>query len=326
MVLRHVRARFARGDDLTPNTTALTLDAAGDVAAAILRSSVDEVREVACFAGNQVFRLRRGERVVFLKCADRLDLEREVAVIEAVRERGVPVPAVEAFDPAGDVAGTPCVVLRDVGGEPLDGDAPEFGGAGAHLRAVHDVMLDGFGSVTVGPGLRGEDATWSDTVERRTAGLAPIVTAGLVPADLATRAGAALDDHRERFDSVESARLLHGDFHPRHVYAVDGHITGIIDWGDATAGDPVFDLGRLVRAGIRDRSVEGGFQLVEIVLDGYGDAPWLRGDLAAKLLLYGVVFSLWSMHGEFESGAPWPPWWPIQCEALALVLAALDRC
>ncbi len=210
-----------------------------------------------------MFRLQRGERVAFLKCADRLDLEREVAVIEMVRERGVPVAAVEAFDPIGDVAGTPCVVLRDVGGEPLDGDAPAFRGAGAHLRAVHDVVIDGFGSVTVGPGLRGEDATWSQTVRAACAGLAPIVAAGLVPAELAARAGAALDDHRELFDSVESARLLHGDFHPRHVYAVDGHITGIIDWGDATAGDPVFDLGRLVRAGMRDQSVETGFELLD---------------------------------------------------------------
>jgi aminoglycoside phosphotransferase (APT) family kinase protein len=295
-------------------------------AATILGSNIDEVREVACFAGNQVFRLQRGDRVAFLKYADRLDLEREVAVIEAVRERGVPVAAVEAFDPAGDVTGTPCVVLGDVGGEPLAGAAPEFCDAGAHLRAVHDVALDGFGAVAAGPALHGGDATWFQTMQGRAAGVAPIVAAGLVPRDLAARATGALDDHREVFDSVESARLLHGDFHPRHVYAVDGHITGIIDWGDATAGDPVFDLGRLVRAGIRDQSVEAGFHVVEIVLDSYGDAPWLRSDLAAKLLLYGVVFTLWSMHGEFQSGAPWPPWWPIQCEALALLLAALDRC
>jgi thiamine kinase-like enzyme len=147
-----------------------------------------------------------------------------------------------------------------------------------------------------------------------------------MPAELAARAGRALDDHRELFDSVEPARLLHGDFHPRHVYAVDGRITGIIDWGDATAGDPVFDLGRLVRAGVRDHRVEAGFELLDIVLDSYGDSPWLDGDLAPKLLLYGVVFTAWSMHGEFESGAPWPPWWPIQCEAIALLLAALDRC
>lgn len=89
MVLRHLRAGFVHGAELTPNTTALSLDAARTVAATILQSSIDEMREVPCFAGNQVFRLQRGERVAFLKCADRLDLEREVAVIEMVRERRV---------------------------------------------------------------------------------------------------------------------------------------------------------------------------------------------------------------------------------------------
>jgi small-conductance mechanosensitive channel len=55
VVVRYVRARFVRGAELRPNTVALTVDAARTVAATILRSSIDEVREVACFAGNQVF-------------------------------------------------------------------------------------------------------------------------------------------------------------------------------------------------------------------------------------------------------------------------------
>ena len=204
---------------------------------------------------------------------------------------------------------------------------PSSANTGAHLRAVHDVVLDGFGSVTVGPALRGEETRHG---RKRSSGVPWAWLRSSLPDSCLRswppRTGAVLDGHRDRFDSVESARLLHGDFHPRHVYGVGGHITGVIDWGDATAGDPVFDLGTARAAGIRDQSVEAGFELLGCVLDGYGDAPWLHGDVATKLLLYGVVFSVWSMHGEFQSGAPWPPWWPMQCEALSLLLAALERC
>lgn len=35
---------------------------------------------------------------------------------------------------------------------------------------------------------------------------------------------------------------LHGDLHPRHVLTVDGRISGIIDFGDLTSGDPATDL------------------------------------------------------------------------------------
>ena len=35
---------------------------------------------------------------------------------------------------------------------------------------------------------------------------------------------------------------LHGDLHPRHVLTVDGQISGVIDFGDLTSGDPATDL------------------------------------------------------------------------------------
>jgi aminoglycoside phosphotransferase (APT) family kinase protein len=39
-----------------------------------------------------------------------------------------------------------------------------------------------------------------------------------------------------------AATWLHGDLHPRNVLVEDGAITGIIDWGDMTAGDVATDL------------------------------------------------------------------------------------
>jgi aminoglycoside phosphotransferase (APT) family kinase protein len=39
-----------------------------------------------------------------------------------------------------------------------------------------------------------------------------------------------------------SPTWLHGDLHPRNVLVEAGRITGIIDWGDITSGDPATDL------------------------------------------------------------------------------------
>jgi aminoglycoside phosphotransferase (APT) family kinase protein len=41
---------------------------------------------------------------------------------------------------------------------------------------------------------------------------------------------------------AESSKWLHGDLHARNVLVENGAITGIIDWGDITAGDEATDL------------------------------------------------------------------------------------
>ena len=40
----------------------------------------------------------------------------------------------------------------------------------------------------------------------------------------------------------DDAKWLHGDLHPRNVLVENGTISGIIDWGDLTAGDVATDL------------------------------------------------------------------------------------
>jgi aminoglycoside phosphotransferase (APT) family kinase protein len=38
------------------------------------------------------------------------------------------------------------------------------------------------------------------------------------------------------------ARWLHGDLHPHNLLAKDGRLTGVVDFGDITSGDPATDL------------------------------------------------------------------------------------
>jgi aminoglycoside phosphotransferase (APT) family kinase protein len=308
-----------------PITRKLSVDEACSLAGRLIGFPVTDAAELPAFAGNQVFRVRRDALTAFLKLADGPDLRREVAVLQVLGPLGVPVPLIEAADPSGDLAGVACVLLREVSGEPADCASPGFTQAGQALRHVHGVMLDGYGTLTASSeGLRGEDRSWADAIARRTDDLGQIAESGLVDARLLDQAAAAIGDRRNLLAGAEGGHLLHGDFNPRHVFSSNGRMTGIIDWGDAICGDPVYDLGRVLHSAILERDDVGyGLATVNRLLDTYGDAPWLQGDLAEPLLVYAVVFILWSMRGELAGGAPWPPWWPAQAAALSAILDAL---
>jgi hypothetical protein len=60
-------------------------------------------------------------------------------------------------------------------------------------------------------------------------------------------------------------RLVHADLHGDHVFVRDGHLAGIIDWGDALCGDPYYDLPSLFPG-----TFGGSKPLLRAFLDAYG--------------------------------------------------------
>jgi len=79
--------------------------------------------------------------------------------------------------------------------------------------------------------------------------------AGTFAANLALLAGQVGQDHVERdtalrvWDAALAApgydgrpAWLHGDLHPANILIDDGQVSGVIDFGDITAGDPASDL------------------------------------------------------------------------------------
>lgn len=292
----------------------------------MLSSRFVHLCRVPSFAMNQVFHVVADHGELFLKVAPEEDLRREAAVLALLARRGVPVPEIAAEDLTGEHVGAPCLLLRRVRGRRLRGDERAFGAAGSLLRRVHDLDLPGFGSVREQDGrLSGEDSTWSATLRRRCGDLSPMVDASLLPAELAERAVAAVESHEPLVAHLTTGCLLHGDFHPRHLYAEHGQIAGIIDWGDATVGDSLYDVGRLFYAGLVAGDAARGYGLVRALLSSYGPVPERLRKHPELLAVYAVVFGLWSMSGEFEGGAPWPPWWPRACTALSKAVNELER-
>jgi aminoglycoside phosphotransferase (APT) family kinase protein len=81
---------------------------------------------------------------------------------------------------------------------------------------------------------------------------------------------------------------LHGDLHPHNMLAVEGRLSGVIDFGDITAGDPATDLSV---AWIMFPAAER-----EIFMDAYGqvdDGTWARAkgwalSLATAYMAHGA--------------------------------------
>lgn len=293
------------------------------VADGLLGRSASDAVPVPCSAGNQAFVLRVGEDRVVMKTAGPEAVRAEAAVLALLAGWDGPVPAVVAADPDGAVAGRPVLVTRFVAGEPLGGPAPELAEVGALLRRVHEVELDGFGPVVAAPeGLRGTMPSWSSALAQRVDRLDEVVAAGHLPRGLADRALAAV--HGLAADATADGggrgRLLHGDLHPRHVFAAGGRVTAVIDWGDATAGDPAYEMGRLLHSGVVGADLARGRAQLDALAEGYGPlpGPWER------IVGGAVAFVTWAMAGELDGGSPWPPWWGLQVAALTELLDELE--
>jgi aminoglycoside phosphotransferase (APT) family kinase protein len=285
------------------------------------------VERVPSFAGNRVFRATAPSGVTYFKFGARQDIAREHAAIRAALGAGVPVPRVVALDVEDALSPHPLIVLEQVNGRPCDGSEPTFqAGISDVMARLHAVTFEGYGTATVistadGATLRGESDTWPEALHIRAASAAAAADAGLVPSQLVHRVVDAVATIGETLYR-EEGRFLHGDFHPRHVYASEQAITAVIDWGDAASGDPDYDLARVLHAGILRGDIHRAVTAATALL------PERERDLGGarftKLLLYAAVFVCSSMAGELEGGAPWPPWWPAQTNALTQIVTAFD--
>src|SRR5690606_34725290 len=79
---------------------------------------------------------------------------------------------------------------------------------------------------------------------------------------------------------------IHGDLHPGNLIARSERLTGIIDFGDVTAGDPAYDLAVAWRA----FDAEGRAAFIAATGDRYDGTTWTRAHgwaVAVTLILLG---------------------------------------
>jgi aminoglycoside phosphotransferase len=184
------------------------------------------------------------------------------------------------------------VVIERLAGRPLsDGancDARQvrtiWSHAGADLRRMHEISLSGFGPLVGGESEpHGLSSTWSPFVEyARAEGIPWLVDAGYLERTVGDRLLNRFDTAVPLVRRLPVGRLLHGDLQSGHVFQNDGDYTGIIDFGAAQAGDPRWDLARVL--------LWDGDAALDALLDGYGDDVVTEEDRELLLPLYLFAF------------------------------------
>jgi aminoglycoside phosphotransferase (APT) family kinase protein len=90
---------------------------------------------------------------------------------------------------------------------------------------------------------------------------------------------------------------IHGDLHARNVLTLEGTITGVIDWGDMTSGDPAIDLAclwmLLPNAPARQRAQEA--------YDAANTPLWARA--RGWAVLFGITLLDTGLNGNARNAA-----------------------
>lgn len=197
--------------------------------------------------------------------------------------RGIRTPTVLAYsiDPE-------CLIVESFRGTSLPEATPSMSAgeraiwarAGEDLRAIHAVQLSGFGPLvprTDEPA--GSANHWCPFVDYASAeGIPWLVDEGFLSSRTAELLLRRFEEAMPLINAVTEGRLLHGDLQGEHIFAAAGTYEGIIDFGQAQAGDPRWDLAR-----VRLWDGAAGF---DALLAGYGTDTLMQADRELLLPIY----------------------------------------
>lgn len=201
---------------------------------------------------NIVFRAVLADRRLYVRInRDREAYPREVGAYRRAAACGMPIPEIVGYLPWSGKIDASILVLGEIEGVSLDDasltrDARRrvFEHAGAMLRRLHEAPIEGYGTLTVRDGvLCGGSASWRDywlidnPWDRN---LEDIARDGLVSGPVYARIKGAIDAMCAA--DFGPARLLHNDYTSGHIFTDGRAVTGVIDFGNALAGDPRYDI------------------------------------------------------------------------------------
>lgn len=277
----------------------LTPDAVRDVVRFQLGTVPTSVRRLPSSVGNQNFLVLTAGRDYVLKAAPTEAVATEAWVCKQVRAVGVPAPEIVVVDLDRRILPWPYVLMVAVPGRSLtSGCNQRIVEAGRLLRAAHDINVDGYGPLSQtdarGGVPRGPYDSWAEFLSVMLGALDHLVGQGLLDNQLADRLRTAVHDHHTLVAGVQRSALLHGDLCPDHIFAAHGHVSGIIDWGQATAGDPLFDLATWANAAPLDALI-------------HGYQPGADPELHLKIAFYRVASALQVIADENSITASWYP-------------------
>jgi aminoglycoside phosphotransferase (APT) family kinase protein len=210
---------------------------------------------------------------------------RRAGGLGAVGRVGVPTLAVLVAATSLRHLDRPYLIMRWLPGAPAvraplvpGGRADGLAQLGQTLARLHGLALDGFGPLHGGAGAcAGEAASWW----------------GPIRAEGARRLGAAA----ARW-APDRAALVHGDFQLKNALVRGAHVTGILDFENLLAGDPLLDFAPR-RYWSRDPA-----RTMAALRRGYARSPLADPDAGRRLALYKLLLALEIRWWEERLGRP----------------------
>jgi aminoglycoside phosphotransferase (APT) family kinase protein len=204
-------------------------------------------------------------------------------------EAGCAAPAILGRGRLGTDDRMSAFIMRRVAGGPIVAGHPALPEVGGGLRRLHAVRLPGFGWLAEASwDERGDfslrHSSWLGFLQGICGDARRLADCSVVAAPVAEAAAAAIDAHADALAAVEVGSLCHGDLKAAHILVEAGRLAGVIDWGDAVVGDPLWDIARFAHR------ADGG--AVAGLLAGYDPERALVDALAWRVPLYGALWRL----------------------------------
>ena len=331
-VLRGMRSRTFAALHMTPERVA----AAAEHALGVQPSGAQPLARQGTF--HRVFRLtgvgRAGRSILRANAAGDIlhdfTLYLDLWAAEALVSAGLPGVAIRSVDVSRTVVPFDFQIGDEGLGRPLDefnDDEPRMQRLlkklGRFVATIHSLPLEGYGlldarplAAGIGPP-RGVHDTWADYLLLN---LSNHVEACLRDGDLsAAEADSVLASFERHADSltVSGGVLLHGDLGSHNVLTDGDRLLGLIDWEDALAGDPVYDIA--FWASFHQQERHAAF------LAGYREVRALPDDFSVRFRLYFTRIALAKAVLRRRFGYPDRPDRPTAASRLRFALEALAR-
>jgi aminoglycoside phosphotransferase (APT) family kinase protein len=242
------------------------------------------------FPTNAVFEVDAdGHRLVVKASAMHGALRAEAWACDRGADAGCAAPAILALGRLGTDDRMSAFIMRRVAGAPIVARHPAFREVGVAVRHLHDVRLPGFGWLAEAAwdergGFSLRHGSWLGFLEGICGDVRSLADSCATAAPVAEAAALALDAHAAALAAVEVGSFCHGDLKAAHILVDAGRLAGVIDWGDAVVGDPLWDIARFAH--------RADAASVSSLLEGYDPDRVMVDELAWRVPLYGVLWML----------------------------------
>ncbi len=206
---------------------------------------------------------------------------RETAVVALVRRAGIKTPRLVASDTTQTFAPRPYTVYERAPGETIGFSRLQLADwdkawrqLGAELATLHSIPVDEVVAPTLLPERAHDVSNWSLRA----------TDAGVLTESQAQDLAMVARRVMEIGGSAEARCLTHCDIHPWNLMGSpsDGSLAAILDWGDATYGDPAADLASMP------------LESVPAILAGYRSAGGnASASFVARSIVIGLTTALW---------------------------------